>query len=116
MTDGPVDLSPLDPSSDAARWERMLASTVARAQAANDARTLARSTPLGTIAGWRRELLVAAAAAIAMLMPLEFALELSERREQRVHSLAQRSAAWAESGVSPSGADILRGMTGGGAR
>lgn len=109
MDDERVDLSALDPSHDP-RWEAVVAATVARAGDAAERQAYA-ADPIRVIVGWRRELLIAAAAAIAILVPVELALELREDRVERAHGLAVGSAQWAVAPTAPTGADILRSMT-----
>ncbi len=65
MNDEPIDFSPLDPSRDAARWERMVQAVAARGQAAR-----AQSVPLLLLKVGRPALVVAAALAILCWAPM----------------------------------------------
>ncbi|MBS2025919.1 MAG: hypothetical protein JST92_26270 [Deltaproteobacteria bacterium] len=64
MNDEPIDFSPLDPSRDAARWERMVQAVAARGQAAR-----AQSVPLWLLKLGRPALLAAAAIAVLCWAP-----------------------------------------------
>lgn len=107
MDERPLDLSALDPARDAARWRAVFDATLTRvdgvlAQRRHDALTL--------IAGWRRPLLAAAAAAVLMLVPVEVALERRETRAEALRGLVAASEAWAQEGRAPTGAELLRAM------
>jgi hypothetical protein len=68
MDDDPIDLSPLDPSSDTRRWERMVRSLSARA-----ASNAAQHPVLIDLARWARPVLaISAAVAIVAWMPSLF--------------------------------------------
>ena len=108
MEDERLDLSALDPSSDPG-WDAIVAATVARAGDVAE-KHAQRDDPIRVIVGWRRELLIAAAAAIAILVPVELMLELREQRVARAHGLAIGSAHWAVAPTAPTGAEILRSM------
>jgi anti-sigma-K factor RskA len=101
-----LDLSPLEP--DPERWARVMAATLVRADGA-----LARrpADPLATIASWRRPLLVAAAVAVAVLVPVEFALEAREARAEQVERLVTLSARRGDNQPPPTGAEFLRALT-----
>ena len=107
MEDRPLDLSALDPARDPAHWGRVAAGAVARADHALAQRP---ADALTLIAGWRRPLLAAAAAALLVLVPLEVALERREPRDENVRGLVALTTAWAEGGRAPSGADLLRAL------
>ncbi len=111
MDDGRLDLSALDPARDPARWRAAVDATLARVDAALLRR---RQDPLTLIAGWRRPLLAAAAAAVLVLVPVEVALERRESRLETVRGLVSASTAWARDGREPSGAELLRAMRTGG--
>jgi hypothetical protein len=74
-----------------------------------------RQDPLSLIAGWRRPLLAAAAAALLVLVPVEVVLERRETRRETVQGLVSVSTAWAQEGRAPSGAELLRAIRTGGA-
>jgi hypothetical protein len=107
-----LDLSALDPARDAGRWRAVLDGTLARVDGVLLQR---RQDPLALIAGWRRPLLAAAAAVLAVLVPVEVALERREARAEAVRGLVSASTAWAQEGRTPSGAELLRAMGTGGA-
>ena len=68
MREDPIDLSPLDPARDAARWSDMLASVAARARARHAANLRARSLSRELVRrGAPAFALAAAAAAIVWL-------------------------------------------------
>lgn len=109
MDEERLDLSPLDP--DPARWRAVMDGTRARVDAVLAERL--RRGPLATIAGWRRPLLAAAAAAVLALVPVELALEARERRAERVEALVTLSTDWARGERRPTGADLLRALDAG---
>ena len=104
------DFSALDPESDEVRWRALVNGVVERAAAVIEARA-DRDDPTTLIASWRRPILLAAAAAVALLVPVEFLLERREFDLQRAHALATRTVAWATATAGPTAADILRGMS-----
>ena len=108
-----VDLSPLDPERDPAQWQRLVNSTMMSVDAALEARAASSDDPLMTIAGWSRQVLLAAAASLAILVPVEIALEIRESRAEAAHRLAAVSAAWVEGQKNPTGSDILRAIAAG---
>ena len=111
--DRKLDLSILDPARDPVRWRGVLDATRARV---DEALLRRRADPLTLIAGWRRPLLAAAAAAVLLLVPLEVALERREARREAVRALVTLSTAWAEGERAPTGAELLRAVDAGGAR
>lgn len=112
MDERRLDLSALDPARDRARWRATLDATLARV---DDVLLHRRQDPLALIAGWRRPLLAAAAAALLVLLPVELALERREARREAVRGLVSTSTAWASEGRAPSGAELLHAMNTGGA-
>jgi len=106
-----LDLSALDPARDPARWRMVFDATLARV---DEVLLHRRQDPLSLIAGWRRPLLAAAAAALLVLVPVEVALERRETRVETVRGLVSVSTAWAEEGRTPTGAELLRAMRTGG--
>ncbi len=100
-----VDLSALEP--EAARWESVMAATMGRVEGLL-AREAVRDDALITIAGWSRPLLLAAAAALLFLVPVEIALEKREARVEAARRLADASMSWAAADRAPSGNEILR--------
>ena len=107
MDERPVDLSALDPARDPDRWRGVGGATLARVDGVLLHR---RQDPLALIAGWRRPLLAAAAAAVLVLVPVEVALERRETRAETVRGLVAVSTAWAQEGRAPTGAELLRAM------
>ena len=105
-----LDLSPLDPMRDPARWRAVVDATLLRVDAALSRRA---RDPLSLIAAWRRPLLIAAAAALALLVPVELALETREARAEQVQRLVALSAEWSGAERAPSGADFLRALAAG---
>ena len=102
-----LKLDPLDPERDPARWRAVLDATMARVDGVLQHR---RDDALALIAGWRRPLLAAAAAALLVLVPVEIALERRETRAETVRGLVAASTAWAREGRAPTGAELLRAM------
>lgn len=105
----PVDLSPLGARVDPGRWEAVVASTMARVDAALAERER-RHDPLTLIAAWRRPVLLAASVALALLVPLEIALERRETRVEQVAALVALSWSLDRVESQPSGADFLRAL------
>ena len=103
-----LDLSALDPMRDPEQWERMMAATLVRVDAVLTRRM---EDPITAIAAWRRPLLLAAAAMLALLIPVELALEARESRAEQVERLVSLSTDWDHSGGPPSGAEFLRALT-----
>ena len=106
----PIDLSPLAPGG--ARWDAIVAGTAAGVHAVLEARAGTKSDPIVLLASWRRRVLATAAAILAILIPVEFAMEARESRREPVHQLALRSAVWAASSEAPTGSEILRALAG----
>ena len=104
----PIDLSPLAP--DGARWDAIVTGTAAGVRAVLEARVGTKSDPIILLASWRRRVLAAAAAILAVLIPAEIAMEARESRRAPAHQLAVRSAMWAASQEAPSGSEILRAL------
>lgn len=102
-----LDLSALDPTRDPEHWERVRVATLARVDAVLSRRS---DDPLVAIAGWRRPLLVVAAALLALLIPVELALELREPRAEQVERLVSLSTGLVDGEEPPSGAEFLRAL------
>lgn len=102
-----LDLSVLDPMRDPDHWYTFVGATRMRVDA-----VLARRAqdPLSLIASWRRPLLIAAAVAAVLLVPLEFALDAREARAERVQRLVALSTGLDRTQPPPSGADFLRAL------
>ena len=105
MDEERLDLSALSP--DPVKWESIIDTTMARVDES------LRDDPLATIAAWGRPLLLAAAAARAIIIPVEIALELRESRIDSARRLAEESATWVAADRSPSGSEILRTIASG---
>ena len=103
-----LDLSPLDPGVDPAGWQGFLAGTLQRVDTVLAERE-GPEGPMLVIASWRRRLLFAAAAALAMLIPAEIVLELREARAERVQRLVAISTHWGA--TPPTGAEFLRALS-----
>lgn len=112
MDNEKVDLSSLAP--DPTRWQAVLQATMTRVERTMDDKS--REDALVAIAGWSRPLLFAAAAALAILIPIEFALERQEAKAAAARRLASVSVAWIATDRTPSGAEILRTIAEGGER
>jgi hypothetical protein len=110
MNTDKIDLSPLDPDRDPERWQSIVTATMVRVDAALESRGPSSEDALMTIAGWSRQLLFAAAAGLAILIPVEIALELRESRAEAAQRLAAVSIAWAEGEATPRGSEILRAL------
>jgi hypothetical protein len=108
MDERRLDLSALDPARDPGRWRAVFDGTLARV---DDVLLHRREDALSLIAGWRRPLLAAAAAAVLMLVPVEVALERRETRMETVRGLVAVSTAWAREGRAPTGAELVRAMS-----
>ena len=111
--DGAIDLSALDPERDPERWEAYLAATLRRVDVVLERRAAAEraADPWAHIAAWARPVLLAAAAALAVLVPMELAMEAREERAERVERLVALSAGWDPGETPPSGSDFLRALT-----
>ena len=108
-----MDLRALDPARDPARWRGVMDATLSRVDGVLALR--ARQDPLTLIAGWTRPLLAMAAAALAVLVPVEVALERREARDEPVRGLVRASTEWAHRGEAPTGEELLRAIRTGGA-
>src|SRR5687768_11858991 len=108
----PLDLSPLDPGRDPARWQRVVDATLLRVNAVLEARERAQD-PLTLIASWRRPVLVAAAVTLAIVIPVELVLEVREARAEQVEALVTLSTEVVRAETPPSGADFLRALAAG---
>lgn len=105
--DDKLDLSALDPERDGARWRAVVDRTRSGVHAALDERANRQQDAFGMIASWRRTLLVAAAAVLAVLIPAEITLERREARAESIHRLAVLSAASVRLDRVPTAAEIL---------
>lgn len=104
----PIDLSALDPAHEPERWHGVMDETLRRID-----RVLAGRArdPLTLIASWSRPLTLGAGVAVALLVPVELALELRESEAERVQMLVQWSTRTALGDEAPSGADLSRAFT-----
>jgi hypothetical protein len=102
-----LDLSPLDPLEDPDHWRDVVSATRQRVDAVLAGRA---DDPLAAIVEWRRPLLIAAAAAVALLVPVELYLETREPRAEQVERLVALSSSGAVEGDPPSGAEFLRAL------
>ena len=117
MSDDPVDLSPLDPTLDAARFERRIAAITARAAPALAARRRA-PTVTSQLAGWTRSVLALAAAlalvSTSALLASEAARRKAEAPSARGGDVTLAAVEWAMRGEAPTPGELLE--TFGGAR
>lgn len=100
-----VDLTVLAADHDPERWQATLDETLRRVDRVLAARS---RDPLSLIASWSRPLTAGAVVAVALLVPVELALELRETEAERVQMLVQWSARTALGEEAPSGADLAR--------
>ena len=111
MDENKLDLSSLGPSP--AGWQSTLDATMSRVDAALRESQELPDDPFVNIAAWSRPLLLAAAAALAIIVPVEIALELKESRTEVARRLAAESVSWVVAERSPTGGEILRAMSSG---
>ena len=111
MDDNKLDLSSLSPSPGS--WQSTLDATMSRVDAALRESREFRDDPFVTIAAWSRPLLLAAAAALSIIIPVEIALEMRESRTEAARRLATESISWVVAERSPTGSEILRAMSSG---
>ena len=104
----PLDLSALDPMRDELRWRRTMGALMARVDVVLAERAHG-DDPLDLIASWRRPLLAAAAAVVAVLIPAEIALERRDAGRERLERLVTISERWL-GGPAPVGSDFLRAV------
>lgn len=106
--DDRLDLSALDPMQDPEHWQSVMAATLHRVDG-----VLARRAgdPLSTIADWTRPLLALAAVAVAILIPVELALETRETNVEQVRRLVSLSVERSPGADPPTGAEFLRALT-----
>ncbi len=109
MDDERLDLSALDPTSDPGRWQNVVDVTLARVDGVLRERER-QNDPLTMIAAWMKPLLIAGAVALAILIPIEVALESGNNRANQIDQLVALSTAWAD-GDSPTGADLIRALS-----
>lgn len=106
----PSDLATLRLDEQSPRWEEMLDATLQRLDPVLEQR---RAGLLGTIAGWSRPLIIAAAVLLALLGPTEWILELREPHVEEVGALVRLSEQTAF-GDPPTGSELFvtlgRGM------
>jgi hypothetical protein len=107
IEDDRLDLSALDPLDDPQRWEALLRETLRRVDEILAHRSRG---PLELIAAWRRPLLIAAAATLAVLIPVERALDPREEQLERVDRLVALSSGWEPSEPPPTGSQFLSAL------
>jgi hypothetical protein len=105
-----MDLSPLDPMHDPNHWRAVFDGTLHRVDAVLRERARQRD-PLEMIAGWMKPVLLAAAVLVAILIPVEIALEKREANAERIQGLVALSADWAHAQARPTGGDLLRALS-----
>lgn len=104
----PLDLSTLGTDRDPAHWRAVVEATMARVDEVLSRRP---QDPLTLIAAWSRPLVITAAVVMAILVPLELALETQEARGEQVRRLVELSTTWDGGPPPPSGAEFLRALT-----
>jgi hypothetical protein len=110
MTDDPINLTPLDPTADAAGFDALVRGITARAEPILEARR-ARLTSVGQITAWRRAILLLAAAialvaGVSLLQPRQ-ASRGSETTLADAMGVPSSVASWLRTGATPSPADLL---------
>lgn len=108
MDDERIDLSPLDPSRDAARWDQMIESVATRASAGRQ-----RPSPVAVqVVAWAPAalLLAAAAALVVWLAPTGDSARAPSSGAQQPAALAL--ARWASTGELPETSDLLETLGG----
>lgn len=109
MNDGPIDLSPLDPSRDRLRWERVIRATAARAMRPRPNLVLADLSS-------RARPLLAMAAALALLAWLPALLGRGSGAATGAGAAARDPAlslsTWASTGELPATDDLLATLGG----
>ncbi len=114
MHEEPIDLSPLHPARDPARWEAMVANITVRALAES---APARS-PLAFLVGWARPTLAAAAAVAAVSLGVLATARGDAGSATAVRSVAEALnlpdpvADWIVEERSPSDADLIHALEG----
>lgn len=101
------DLSALSTEQDPDHWHAFVGATLMRVDAALTRRA---EDPLSLIASWTRPLLIAAAVAVMLLVPVEIVLETREARAEQVQRLVALSTEWGRSEAPPSGTDFLQAL------
>ena len=119
MDEGRLDLTPLDPTLDPVRWERMIAAIMSSVQPELDRRR-ALASPVLVLAAWMRPALsVAASVLIVSLGALAFVKERSPRPHNAAPLVAatlglpRTVAEWVVENRRPTAADLLTGFQGG---
>lgn len=98
-----IDLRALEPEE----WGAAVQGTMRRVERVLASR---QRDPLTLIAGWSRSLTLAAAAAVALLVPVEVALEVREAESDRVRTLVWFSTRTALGEEPPTGEELLRAL------
>lgn len=98
-----VDLKALEPEG----WEVVLKQTLRRTDELLAAR---RRDPLTLIASWSRGVTISAFVAVAILIPVEVALETREYESERVQTLVRLSTQTALGAQALTGEDLSRAL------
>ena len=101
------DLSALSTEQDPDHWHAFVGATLMRVDAVLASRA---EDPLSLIASWTRPLVIAAAVAVMVLIPVELALEAQEAHAEQVQRLVALSSDLGQGDAPPSGADFLRAL------
>lgn len=103
----PVDFSALDPMQEPEHWQTVVDTTLQRV---DNVFAASPENALMLIASWRRRLVLAAAIAIALLVPVEFVLEKRESAVEQIQILVRLSTRSALGEGPPSGAELSRAL------
>jgi anti-sigma-K factor RskA len=116
MVDDPLDLSPLDPTTDPARFARRLAEIGARAAEPLAARRANATGVLGALPRWRRPMLAAAAVvaliSIAALVRVDVPNRSSATGVAEAIGVPQGLASWVRADSTPDPAELLAALQG----
>lgn len=102
-----IDLSALDPMRDPEHWRALVSATLTRVDAVLPKPP---DDPFVLIAAWSRPMLIAASIALAVLIPVELALERRDDRMEQVERLVSLSADWDHGEAPPSAEQFLRAL------
>lgn len=111
MTDDRIDFTPLDPTRDPERFERIVQDVMAEAEDLLAARR-AEHGVIGQVAGWWKPLL-AAAAAVAVVSAATLRLAPADTRSETEFGIAEAIgvptsvADWLETDEAPTAAELL---------
>lgn len=110
MSEEPIDFSPLNSPADLRRWDAVMARTMGRVDLTLRSVEPQPPSPLLIISEWVKPILAAAAIALLILVPAEFALELREQRREQVERLVRLTNALSHD-RQPTASDFVRVLT-----